>query len=145
MVIKIDQTKMLQLEMLKEQGQQMAQQKAQISMQVQELEYTQNTIKDLKNAKKGTEMMIPIGTGMYVKGKIESVDDIITAIGGNVAVGKTLDEVKEIINDRMKRMKELEVQIDSELENIDSEGEKLVKDLQSTQEKEKDVTCGSKH
>ncbi|MCK4550822.1 MAG: prefoldin subunit alpha, partial [Candidatus Aenigmarchaeota archaeon] len=136
MVIKIDQTKMLQLEILKEQGQQMAQQKSQISMQVQELEYTKNTIKDLKNAKKGTEMMIPIGTGMYVKGKIESVDDIITAIGGNVAVGKTLDDVKEIIDERMKRMKELETQIDSELENIDSEGEKLVKELQGAQEKE---------
>ncbi len=133
---------MLQLEILKEQGQQMAQQKAQISMQVQELEYTQNTIKDLKNAKKGTEMMIPIGTGMYVKGKIESVDDIITAIGGNVAVGKTLDDVKEIINERLKKMKELELQIDSELKNIDSEGEKLVKELQSVQEK--DVACNPK-
>ncbi|MCK5473929.1 MAG: prefoldin subunit alpha [Candidatus Aenigmarchaeota archaeon] len=141
-MIKIDQTKMLQLEILKEQGQQMAQQKAQISMQVQELEYTQNTIKDLKNAKKGTEMMIPIGTGMYVKGKIESVDDIITAIGGNVAVGKTLDDVKEIINERLKKMKELELQIDSELKNIDSEGEKLVKELQSVQEK--DVACNPK-
>ncbi len=145
MVIKIDQTKMLQLEILKEQGQQMAQQKSQISMQVQELEYTKNTIKDLKNAKKGTEMMIPIGTGMYVKGKIESVDDIITAIGGNVAVGKTLDDVKEIIDERMKRMKELETQIDSELENIDSEGEKLVKELQGAQEKEKGGTYGPKH
>ena len=141
-MIKIDQTKMLQLEILKEQGQQMAQQKAQISMQVQELEYTQNTIKDLKNAKKGTEMMIPIGTGMYVKGKIESVDDIITAIGGKVAVGKTLDDVKEIINERLKKMKELELQIDSELKNIDSEGEKLVKELQSVQEK--DVACNPK-
>ena len=80
---------MLQLEMLKEQGQQLSQQKSQIMMQLQEIEYSKTTIADLKNAKKDTELMIPIGTGMYVKGKITDLSDIVTTIGGSVAVGSS--------------------------------------------------------
>ena len=135
---------MYQLEMLKEQGQQLSQQKAQISMQLQEIEYSKNTIADLKNAKKDTELMIPIGTGMYVKGKITDVSDIVTNIGSSIAVGKSLDEVDAIIKERENQMIELEKQITVELEKIDKEGAALVSELQATEAKngKSESTCG---
>ena len=141
---------MLQLEMLKEQGQQLSQQKSQILMQLQEIEYSKTTIADLKNAKKDTELMIPIGTGMYVKGKITDLSDIITTIGGSVAVGKTLEEVEVIIKERESQMMELEKQINLELEKLDAEGTALVSELQNEQAKPSSSdacggNCGHKH
>ncbi|NOR85119.1 prefoldin subunit alpha [archaeon] len=140
----MDQSKMLQLEMLKEQGQQLSQQKSQISMQLQEIEYSKNTIADLKNAKKDTELMIPIGTGMYVKGKITNLSDIITTIGGSVAVGKSLSEVDAIIKERESQMLDLEKQINIELEKLDAEGRALVSELQKDESKTAgSAACGS--
>ena len=141
---------MLQLEMLKEQGQQLSQQKSQILMQLQEIEYSKTTIADLKNAKKDTELMIPIGTGMYVKGKITNISDIITTIGGSVAVGKSLAEVEVIIKERESQMVELEKQINVELEKLDAEGTALVTELQKEQPKPSSSdacggNCGHKH
>ena len=141
---------MLQLEMLKEQGQQLSQQKSQILMQLQEIEYSKTTIADLKNAKKDTELMIPIGTGMYVKGKITNLSDIVTTIGGSVAVGKSLEEVEVIIKERESQMMELEKQINLELEKLDAEGTALVSELQNEQVKPSSSdacggNCGHKH
>ena len=135
-MIIIDQTKLLQLEILKEQGQQMAQQKAQISAQLQEIELSKNTLNDIKNAKENTKIMIPLGAGMYFKGKLTSTDSIITLSEGGVAVIKTPKEADELLDERAGSMKELDARIDAELEKIDKESAKILKELEAAHAKE---------
>jgi prefoldin alpha subunit len=69
-----------------------------------ELNVASLTIEGLENERKGSQLFVPIGSGSYVKAKLETTKNIIVGIGADVAVEKTLKEAKVELEARIAEL-----------------------------------------
>ncbi len=74
--------------------------------QINELDYSINSLNELKNISNEKEILFPFVNGVLVKGKITFKDKVLVNIGHNVVVEKSIDEAKELIK---KRKEDLEI------------------------------------
>jgi len=74
---------------------------------------------DLKG-KKGTEIYSPIGRGIFVKAKLES-EELLVDVGEKNFVKKSIDETRNIIEEQIKKLEEVRVELGNELRKIDKE------------------------
>jgi len=80
----------------------MLQEKAEINNEkLEELQRTKAAIEELKGTKPN-KALIPLGSGNFVYGTIESCDNIIVGIGSDIAIKKKREEVLEILDKRIK-------------------------------------------
>lgn len=88
-----------------------------------------------------SEVMAPIGRGIFVKAKLLS-EDLTVDIGGGNFVTKTIAQTKEMIGEQSEKLNGMKEELDQEMERINTE---LTKTMQEVQGEEKDhVCCGGK-
>ncbi|MEM2094148.1 MAG: prefoldin subunit alpha [Candidatus Bathyarchaeia archaeon] len=104
---------------------------------ITEIQIANSTIEGLKKESVGSEILVPIGGGSYIRAKIGDSEKLIVGIGANVAIEKSLSEAAESykarINDLQKTRAAMEKQIDQilvEIERRRQELQKLVKEAE---------------
>lgn len=130
------QRKMSELESYKKMLQQYQQQKSQIMMGVQELVSAKSTIEGMKNIENGTEIIIPIGGGTFIKGRIDDPKSIITSVGADIALTKDVESAKEHIDAQIKAAEDSANKMDEELQNIEMQAQKVYMEIESSAAKE---------
>jgi len=105
-----------------------------------EMVATRDSLKGYQQTKAGTEILVPIGSGTLIKGKIASSDKVLVEIGADVVVERTPAEAVETIetrikeiDDTIKRIQEDIVKLEEKIESIRPEAEKLMKQIESEQ------------
>jgi len=120
-----------------------------ISAQIQVLEAamaeTEAAIKaldSLREAKKGDEILVPIGSGSFIKGEIKDKESVIIGIGAGISVEKKVSEAKKILEAREKDMKDtLEklrngaTQANKKLMELSSKSEGIMQEIQAGEQK----------
>ncbi|MBT3464597.1 prefoldin subunit alpha [archaeon] len=86
-----------ELQMLDQQIKQVQVHMEKLDEQLAEIVSVNVILEDIKDVKKGTETMVPIANGVYIKTKIEDTDDLLVNVGANTIVSKKIPEVKEMI------------------------------------------------
>ncbi|MGP8320738.1 MAG: prefoldin subunit alpha [Methanosarcinaceae archaeon] len=61
-------------------------------------------ISELKDAKDGVEMMLPIGANSYIYAKLNKIDKVVVNVGAGVSVEKSMDDAKEILSKRSEQL-----------------------------------------
>jgi len=120
-----------------------------ISAQIQVLEMamaeTESAIKaldSLKEAKKGDEILVPIGSGSFIKGQIKDKENVIIGIGARISVEKKVSETKKILKEREKDVKDtLEklrsgaTEANKKLMELNSKSEEIIREIQAGEQK----------
>lgn len=80
------------------------------SMQVaqQEIDHallTQNMMNQLKNAKKDTELLIPLGSGTFCTVKADAIDQVKMSVGAGVLVDRSPEDAHQGLSDQIKQLK----------------------------------------
>lgn len=125
------QSKMMEMESYRAQLQQYQMQKSQLMLNVQEFLNAKTTLEGIKNAKNGTEIMIPIGGGTFIKGKIEDTASVVTSVGADVAVTKDIEDAEKFIENQMKLGEEALMKIDAYLQAIEDRAACLYNEIES--------------
>jgi len=73
-----------------------------LSMSVQEMRQTVETLEELKNTEPGREVLLPLGTGSFLKSTLKQNDRVIIGIGAGFSVEKEIDEAKAIVDKRIQ-------------------------------------------
>jgi len=116
-----------------------------ISGQVQMIEAAKNEVgvavkamDSLKEAKTGDEILVPIGSGSFLKGEIRDTENVIIGIGADISVEKKVDEARKILDkrgndmqDASEKLRNNATQLNEKLMQLNSESEKLVRDIQA--------------
>ena len=122
------QEKMLAYRMLESRLNNMAKQRDMIVSKIMEIHSTLMTVEEIE---KGSEdVLFPIGSAAYIRGKPVDKEKIIVEIGAGVVMEKTPAEIKKLLEERKK---ELELATDSlgkEMQNIASSMQKIEADAQ---------------
>lgn len=120
------------LSMLEQQMQQLQQQFQAVERGINELESLNLGLDDLEGAN-DKEIFAQIGKGIYAKAKIIS-EELTVNIGENNFVNKTILQTKELINEQIKKLKEVRSELNDSVEATNSEFMKIVQKYQQTSE-----------
>ena len=94
--------KYAELRMASVQIKQLQQQLEALDEKRQELENAITSLDSLKGSQKKAKMLAPITEGMFVSATLESSDELIVNVGGNVCVRKTVEEAKGMLKERLQ-------------------------------------------
>jgi prefoldin alpha subunit len=94
------QKKIVQFQIL-ESNLKMLQERAElISQRIDEFQKTRYAIEELESTKPG-KALIPLGSGNFVTGSVENIDDIIVSVGNDVAIKKDRKGALEILDKKI--------------------------------------------
>ncbi len=77
------------------------------------------TLKELGTSST-SEVLIPLGGGVFVNGKTPPVDKLLVAIGADVVVEKSIDEALKYLEERVKGMENAVVGLDAQRNDINN-------------------------
>ena len=96
--------KYAELRMASVQIKQLQQQLEALDEKRQELENAITSLDSLKSSQKKAKMLAPITEGMFVSATLDSGDELIVNVGGNVCVKKTVEEAKGMLKERLQEV-----------------------------------------
>ncbi len=111
----------MEMQMLDSQVKQMQQQIQQIEMQKIEVAATKEALDNLRNSEKNAEMLAPISQGIFVRAKVADADNLIVNVGSNVAVPKSIDETKKLLDEQLVNIGKAEKELGAHLQKLDEE------------------------
>ncbi|MBU4202250.1 MAG: prefoldin subunit alpha [Candidatus Altiarchaeales archaeon] len=120
-----------------------------ISAQIQVLEAAMaeteaaiNALDSLREAKKGDEILVPIGSGSFIKGEIKDKESVIIGIGAGISVEKKVGDAKKILDKRqkdmqgaMEKMRNGATQANKKLMELNSKSEAIIREIQAGEQK----------
>ena len=109
-----------------------------IQQRMVELETTNQALADIGEIKKDTEVLIPLGSGLYTYGKATSQDKMLVDIGAGVMVKKETKDAKKKIEDNKKEVETASETLQKEaaaiVNKMNEIGEELQKAMAEQQE-----------
>ena len=82
-------------------------------------------VDELDKAEVGQEILVPIGSGSFIHGKLASKEKVVLNVGAGVSIEKTASEAKEIllirkaeVLDGSKKLNDVLAKIDQEMQRI---------------------------
>jgi prefoldin alpha subunit len=83
-----------------------------------ETQTAKQTLEGTKGSGKGSQMLIPIGSGSFVKAKLEDTERIIIGVGAGVCLEKTIDESIKDLNLRAGDLDKARINVTQQLNQI---------------------------
>lgn len=124
---------MIELQMLDLQLRQLEEKARMIEQQIYGHQLTEMCLDEIKG-RKNEEVMIPLGPGLFMAGKIENMDRIIIHLGSKILAKKKTEDAKKLLQkQRQKLMKEGD-KISIEMQKILSEMSGLESRMKSKHE-----------
>ena len=116
------------LNFLEQKIHQFQQQMRNIEEGISETELLKKGFDELKGSE-GKEIFSPIGKGIFIKSKILS-EELIVDIGGKNFVKKTISETKKILDEEIKRLKDIKDELESYLKKAYEEVQEIIREVQ---------------
>lgn len=101
----------------------------QIRLIQEQFQVVEQTILDLKNldlglvdliGKTNSEILSPIGKGIYAKSKLIS-EELIVDVGGKNFIKKSIPETQEILKKQIEKLEKVREDLENEMDKINSE------------------------
>jgi len=128
--------KYLEFQILIQQVNQIQEQINTINNNVLELKNLVDNLDYIKNIKKDKDVLIPVGSNIFLKGTLKKPEDIIIGIGSNILKEKTIPQSQETINEQIKELEKISFELDNNLKIYIKKLEDLENDITKS-EKEK--------
>lgn len=100
-----------------------------LQAKVFEFHQAKESINQLKDVKKGTELLVPAAQGIFIKSALQDTDELIVNIGANTAVGKTIPQVIELLDSQIKEIENIQLQIDESAVSITERLNQLLQEI----------------
>ncbi len=98
------QQKYMELQMLTAQLKQAQQQIEMFTQQIAEMGKVKESLEEISASKAGTDILSPLGAGIFVKAKLESAEEVVMNVGGEIAVNKSFKEAIEMVDSQVAEM-----------------------------------------
>jgi prefoldin alpha subunit len=88
----------------------------------------------LEKAEVGQEILVPIGSGSFIHGKLASKEQVVLNVGAGVSIEKTATEAREILKVRKTEVLEGSRKLNEVLAKIDQEMQRIQAIMQKFEE-----------
>ena len=123
------QQKYMEMQMLSQQIQQVQKQLELLANQVQELNTTNEALDDIGKTKPGTEIRVPLASGIFIKAQLTDNKDVTVNVGSGTAVKKSIPEAKELIDKQLKEISGFKKELEGNLTQLAAKAQLIEKEL----------------
>ncbi len=99
-----------------------------------ELNSTQRALEAVKKNKPGKEILVPLGSGSYIKGELKDTEKVLIGVGAGVSIEKTVEEAGKTLQEREKTLtksrEELQkkaTELNDKILELNSQAEELIR------------------
>lgn len=124
------QHKYMEFQFVEQQVKKLQQQLETFEQQLADLESVKEALAELKHVKAGTEILLPLSSGIFVKAHIQSVDSLLINVGANTTVEKPLSSTKELLLKQGEELQKYREQVMVNLQLLNVHMNKLQEELQ---------------
>ena len=110
-----------------------------LTVSLSEMRQTLETLEEIKSTEPGREILMPLGTGSFVKATLKENDRVIIGVGAGFSIEKNVDEAKAIVDKRIQEVdsavqktRERISEISGRLEELTPRWQTLYQDLQES-------------
>ncbi len=121
--------RMFELQMMQGQMDQLKQQREKTEAKRFELEATTQSLKGIQ-ASSGKELMIPVGSGIFVKGEVRDNKTAIYAVGAGIAAVNSIDSVLKFLQEQGKLNDEIVSELDAQMKKLATRAQTLIGELE---------------
>lgn len=112
------QEKYLELQLISNQINQIQKQAQLLDNQLSELDSVNLGLSDFGEIEKGTEILVPLSSGIYAKAELKDNKDLVVNVGSNVFIRKDIPNTKKIINAQLDEIRKLREQMVTDIKRL---------------------------
>ena len=86
-----------------------------------ELGETKKALAELAKGKKDANILVPIGSGSYIKAKVEDPENILVGVGAGVSIEKKIPQAEEILKAREEEYTKTIAKLREVMENLSAQ------------------------
>ncbi len=101
-----------------------------------DLRTLRDNIDSLAKSKISSEILMPLGSGIFVKGELKDSNNIIMNVGSGVCVEKTVDEAKDTIHKQLTEVSAVLEQLQEEMNKTSTRLHQLQSDLSEAKQED---------
>lgn len=128
------QEKVLVYQILQNQLEEFAKQATVLETRLNELDMTENSLREMKSVRTDSETLFSLGGGCYGHGKLLDKNKFMVEIGAGIMANKTLPEALTIIGARKNEIENVTRKLQVEMEKIANSMNQIGIDLQKLNE-----------
>ena len=132
--------KIMDVQYLEKVAQSLQQRFSYVEAAIAELQIALSTVKNLSQESGGTDLLVPIGGGSYVRAKAADVERLIVGIGADIALEKTVKEATEDYQTRIDELRQVRSSLSQEIGKVVSNITKARQELQMLAKKQPEGT-----
>lgn len=122
--------KVMQAELLKKQAETATSQLENVIKSLSEMSVTKDALGEISGLPVGTETLVPLGSGIYLKGTISDKKSVFIGLGAETIVEKDISEAVAILDEQMKKLEDAREHLNSTSEQINETLKILVPELE---------------
>ena len=107
-----------------------------------EFETSKFALNEMKGAKPESEMLVPVGSGVYTFGKSSSLQDVLIDLGAGVLAKKTLEDATGFIEKKKKEVEDAAQLLQAEANAITAKLQEIIPELQKAAQEQNSLTGG---
>jgi len=82
------------------------------------IQLTLNTLKEIKNIRKGHEIYIPLGPSVYILVSILDNSNALLNVGAGVIIKKPISSIEEYLNDQLTQIQREQLAVQKKLQEV---------------------------
>ncbi|MCE4603295.1 MAG: prefoldin subunit alpha, partial [Desulfurococcales archaeon] len=79
-------------------------------------------------------VLVPIGAGNFIRAKVVDTEHVIMGVGGRLSVEASIDDAKELINQRIESLERLRLDLRRKLEEVNARIREILEKTQQGQQ-----------
>lgn len=89
-----------------------------LERQIAELQVCQFSLDELEHIKEDTEMMAPLGSGIFIKAKLADKKEVLLDVGAKAFCEKNIDEAKKVLKQKLDKATDVHARLSNEMRNL---------------------------
>jgi len=84
---------------------------------------------DITKVDVGSEILVPITNGIFVKGTLNEKENVIVNIGAQTAVNKTIADARELLEQQFREVENVVIQLTQDLQQLHAQAQQVEQEL----------------
>ena len=102
----------------------------QLDQQLVDLDGVKDNLEELKTTVGGTDLFVPVSSGIFMRAKAGAMDKVVLNVGAGVAVAKSIPDAQQLISEQMEQAGKLREQMMTSLNALLDAGKQLQAELE---------------
>lgn len=93
---------------------------------------TKESLAEMQHVKKNTSLFVPVAPSFFAKVNANSFNELLVAVGANVAVTKTIPQALQFLDSQIKEIQQAKAQIGTTMQETAERASSLLADVDGT-------------